>query len=569
MRRLLSVLAFAGLVAFQVLSVNTAHAADSDGDKVADAVDVCPEIADPFQGDVDSNGVGDLCETDTGTEGTAANDLIVGTSSADTLNGGGGNDALYGLEGDDTLEGGSGNDFLAGGPGTDTMTGGASCDVFAFDPAGDGDVITDFDPAVDRVTFPAQDDNPADDPAPAATFGGEDHLVVTFDTDATLDFQGLAPGVTIQLSNQPCASAPPVDDQIPVPEEPPFICAPLFDFEIFPPDFLGIELPADGIELIGTSANESLNGTHCSDIIVGDTEVTITNPDDPGPEPAPHPGCVAGLCGDDVIYGLAGNDLLVGDTDILGAGETGGNDTIYGGEGDDLIFGDAGVLDGCDCGGVGIVGGIILGPIGGNDYLFGNEGNDVIFGDAIGGLNTDALGGDDYIDGGTGDDVLVGDALFIGDGSTGGSDTLIGGDGDDIIYGDAMDVDASSTAGNDTLIGGAGDDYLVGDAESVNGLGGADQLVFDADTNFGNDTIIGIGQGGVADTIVIAGSGINTLTELENRSTVTDDGTDILATIFTDTAKTTQTGSMLLIGMAIGGVTAWSALVAYVNVAFI
>ena len=123
--------------------------------------------------------------------------------------------------------------------------------------------------------------------------------------------------------------------------------------------------------------------------------------------------------------------------------------------------------------------------------------------------------------------------------------------------------------GTDTLIGGAGDDYLVGDAESVNGIGGADLLVFDADTNFGNDTLIGIGQGSVADTIVIAGSGINTLTELENRSTVIDDGTDILATIFTDTAKTTQTGSMLLVGMAIGGVTAWSALIAYVNVAFI
>lgn len=75
-------------------------------------------------------------------------------------------DALYGEAGDDTLDGGDGLDFLAGGPGVDTLTGGASCDVFAFDPAGDEDVIADFDPETDRLLFPPHDEDPSDDPTP-------------------------------------------------------------------------------------------------------------------------------------------------------------------------------------------------------------------------------------------------------------------------------------------------------------------------------------------------------------------------------------------------------------------
>jgi len=572
MRRLLSILAFSGLAAFQLVSAQTAFAADGDGDNVADEVDVCPEVADPFQGDLNGDGVGDLCAPGaagvTTFDGTPSNDLVFGTAEADTLNGAGGNDALYGLEGDDTLDGGSGNDFLSGGPDTDTLTGGAGCDVFAFDPAGDDDVITDYNPAVDRMSFPAQGEESSSNPAANAVFGGDDHLVVTFKADgatATLDFEGLPAGVEIALNNQPCASPPvePPVEEIPAPlppEEPPFICAPLFDFEIFPPGFLGLEIPADGVLLFGTSADETLTGTHCSDFIVGDTEILIINPDSPEPDLTPLPECVDGLCGDDVIYGLAGNDLLVGDTETLLAGEIGGNDTIYGGQGGDLILGDALVMDGCECDALGNVGGLSQGPIGGNDTLYGNEGDDVIFGDTIGGIASDGTGGNDHIEGGEGDDLLVGDALFIVNNSTGGNDTLIGGAGDDYIYGDAMEVDGSSEAGDDTLIGGAGDDFLVGDAEFVDGDAAHDTFVYDASTDFGDDTIADAGNREVSDTISFTGAGLVDLVDLDARSTVTDDGVtfDVLAVVYTDSTKTTKVGSITIWGVGNGTIASWA-----------
>jgi hypothetical protein len=47
-----------------VNSVETAGAADSDGDGVVDAADACPLEADPAQLDADGDGVGDVCEGD-------------------------------------------------------------------------------------------------------------------------------------------------------------------------------------------------------------------------------------------------------------------------------------------------------------------------------------------------------------------------------------------------------------------------------------------------------------------------------------------------------------------------
>ena len=111
MRHLIAVLAIGGLAVFQGLAADTALAADGDGDQVDDAIDVCPTVADAFQGDLDGDGVGDLCEDATGVtsfDGTPDGELIVGTEGADTLSGAGGDDAIYGLEGDDALDGGEG-----------------------------------------------------------------------------------------------------------------------------------------------------------------------------------------------------------------------------------------------------------------------------------------------------------------------------------------------------------------------------------------------------------------------------------------------------------------------------
>lgn len=60
-----------------------------------------------------------------GTNGTAANDLILGPSTGSLLNGNGGTDCIVGGGGIDTITGNgngpSNNDVCIGGPGTDTF----------------------------------------------------------------------------------------------------------------------------------------------------------------------------------------------------------------------------------------------------------------------------------------------------------------------------------------------------------------------------------------------------------------------------------------------------------------
>ena len=73
---------------------------------------------------------------------TPYDDIVEGTSQADTFDGGLGDDQLYGQDGDDVLSGGAGNDalygeagndMLDGGEGADTMEGGSGNDVYVVD----------------------------------------------------------------------------------------------------------------------------------------------------------------------------------------------------------------------------------------------------------------------------------------------------------------------------------------------------------------------------------------------------------------------------------------------------
>jgi Ca2+-binding RTX toxin-like protein len=78
--------------------------------------------------------------------GSAYDDILAGTESANTLTGlsgddwlkgFGGADALYGGSGNDDLQGGSGNDTLDGGAGMDTLLGQTGNDTYYVDNAGD------------------------------------------------------------------------------------------------------------------------------------------------------------------------------------------------------------------------------------------------------------------------------------------------------------------------------------------------------------------------------------------------------------------------------------------------
>ncbi len=151
-----------------------------------------------------------------------------------------------------------------------------------------------------------------------------------------------------------------------------------------------------------------------------------------------------------VLYGGAGNDLLVGGdgADLLDGGP--GNDTLYGAAGNDTLIGGAGADR--------------LYGNAGNDFLYGNEGEDLLAGGA----------GNDFLDGGAGGDWLYGnegnDTALGG----AGSDLLDGGAGNDQLFGNEGDDWLIGGAGNDLLVGGAGDDRLDGSAgnDFFNGGGG-------------------------------------------------------------------------------------------------
>jgi len=74
-----------------------------------------------------------------------------GTAGAERIEGTAGDDLLLGYAGADTLEGAAGDDVLIAGTGADRLTGGAGADVFVFRADGQRDLITDFQPGLDRI----------------------------------------------------------------------------------------------------------------------------------------------------------------------------------------------------------------------------------------------------------------------------------------------------------------------------------------------------------------------------------------------------------------------------------
>jgi len=63
------------------------------------------------------------------TNGTPANDLILGTDKGEKIDGKGGNDCIIGGAGKDNLIGGAGDDILLGGPGKDKTKGKKGYDI--------------------------------------------------------------------------------------------------------------------------------------------------------------------------------------------------------------------------------------------------------------------------------------------------------------------------------------------------------------------------------------------------------------------------------------------------------
>ena len=87
--------------------------------------------------------------------GGGGSDTVSGNLGNDTLSGGAGSDVIHGDAGNDKILGDAGNDTLSGGYGNDTLTGGAGSDVFIH-MAGN-DWITDYAAGQDKIRLVEED----------------------------------------------------------------------------------------------------------------------------------------------------------------------------------------------------------------------------------------------------------------------------------------------------------------------------------------------------------------------------------------------------------------------------
>jgi Ca2+-binding RTX toxin-like protein len=98
-----------------------------------------------------TNSVVDLSAAGLGVDTYRNMEGVIGSGSADTITGSAGDDVITGGQGGDTLAGGGGSDkfMVASGDSTPTISGSGNSGTIT-----DYDIITDFDPANDKLTLP-------------------------------------------------------------------------------------------------------------------------------------------------------------------------------------------------------------------------------------------------------------------------------------------------------------------------------------------------------------------------------------------------------------------------------
>ena len=266
------------------------------------------------------------------------NDIVIGDKGNDTLYGGDGNDSIYGDDkgnywqnvGNDTLIGGKGNDYLSGGYGNDTYiyNFGDGLDTI-YDTNGTDKIIFGEGIEIENISYRAE--------------GNNLRMILNGDEKQGIIINNFFNGNDYKIETLEFA------------------------------DGSEVAFNQIGFELQQNNQTNGLNTTNYNDIIhLFDTPSNNVNVG----------------AGNDVAYGGAYNDTIIGHT---------GNDILYGGSGDDTIYGDN------DTSSYKYVG---------NDTLIGGKGND-------------------YLAGGYGDDTYV---YNLGDGldiiyDTNGIDTLKLGEG--------------------------------------------------------------------------------------------------------------------------------------------
>ena len=186
-----------------------------------------------------------------------------------------------------------------------------------------------------------------------------------------------------------------------------------------------------------------------------------------------------------------------------------------------------------------------------SDTLYGGDGDDIIFGDSI---NTDSLA---WTDSSTGTDYTAGShdgmgaqALteFIKWSENSGSDAtdqqIV-----DYVRENWVDLlDGRSDGGDDTLSGGNGDDILFGGAgnDTLTGGEGADQFVFLANSNSGDDVITDF----EADIDKVVFADLVSADELQNAAW--DDASHTLSFSGVDSSGAEYSNSITFSGMSAG-----------------
>ncbi|MEO0548314.1 MAG: calcium-binding protein [Pseudomonadota bacterium] len=457
--------------------------------------------------------------------GTVTNfENIVGTSDADDLTGNDESNVIESGSGDDTLRGGAGDDILSGNRGDDAMFGDAGDDLLIWNN-GDGTDLFDGGEGADiaQVNFQNNSDLSNTD------VSNDDVATIVEDGNGGIRFD------RTELNGQSVNGLFGID---------------IVDSEVLDTNFGGGDdtaaLQGDVINTIaldldgGADDADTRAAVSADDVSQGDTldlsgltagarvDLDVNNQgvlQDPTNGGLTEEGTVT--VGDDVanvtdfenVIGTDFNDVIFGNAQ---------NNVLIGGDGDDALH-----------------------PFGGEDFVDGGAGTDVLllngfangqFVDVAAGIAGDANeAGDGIADGATvnqfinieningssvAGDFIIGDDNVNTINGLGGDDTINAGGGDDTLRGgDGNDVLAGNR-GDDAMFGEAGDDLLIwnnGDGTDLfDGGEGTDiaQVNFQnnsdlSDTNVSNDdvaTIVSDGEGGVRfDRTELNGQSVNGL----------------------------------------------------------
>ncbi len=400
-----------------------------------------------------------------------------------TLYGGGGNDVLIGSTAADYIDGQAGNDTLTGGGGNDALFGGVGSDDFrevAYTDVVAGQTrtitLTNTTFLVTQGAATLSQDSLAGFEFAEITGGSMRNSIdaSAFTTTGVTTISGGGSADTILGSDG--------NDII---------------YSLAGADIINGNGGDDSIfagsgndKVTGGPGADTLNGQNGNDSLVGDEG------DD----------ALVGGADIDTLLGGSGNDFLSGQTEagLLYGGD--GNDIIQGNTANDTLYGEAG-----DDRLFGLQGDDVISGGDGADSLVGAIGNDSLYGDAGADTLRGAVG-NDLIDGGADFDrineefdanvTIVGITITT---ASLGSDTVAaieriqvsGGEGNNLFDARQASVPVflSGGAGNDTLLGGSkgdgfnggdGDDVISGGAgkDVIDGGDGVDYVYEKADTNF-------------------------------------------------------------------------------------